>query len=52
MYEDAVILCDSALLINKDHLMTLYPKAKALAFLFYFEESINIFEEIKMKNEI
>ena len=39
LYEDAVSVCDVALKLDKYHLKTVYRKAKALAYLFDFEQS-------------
>ena len=49
MYEDAVQYCDIALEFDKDHVKTSLIKAKSLAFLFKFEESITIFKHIKFE---
>jgi tetratricopeptide (TPR) repeat protein len=46
MYEDALEYCDFALKIDKSNSKTLYRKATALAFLYKFEESKSIFNQL------
>jgi len=46
MYEDAIEFCDFALEIDKDHIKTLYRKARSLAYLFQFADSIDILRSI------
>ena len=46
MYEDALEFCHFALYIDKDHVKSLYRKAKALAYMFQFEESKFILKSI------
>ena len=47
MYENVIGCCNMALKINKDDVKTQYRKAKALSYLFHFDESIEIFNSIK-----
>ena len=46
MYEDALDFCIIALSIDKNHVRTLYRKAKCLAYLYRFKESKALFESI------
>jgi len=46
MYEHAIEFCDFALQIDKDHIKTLYRKARSLAYLFKFAHSIDILRQI------
>ena len=50
MYEDALEYCNIALKIDKNHVLSLYSKAKSLAFLFEFDKSIKIFKRINLNN--
>ena len=52
MYEDALYSANAALHYDRDHSKTLFRKAKALAFLFYFREAIYILNKLGMKGEI
>ena len=51
-YEDALETSKRALLINPHHEIVLWRKARALAFLFQFHESIEIFTKLKRQSEI
>ena len=50
MYEDALEYCNIALKIDTNHVLSLYSKAKSLAFLFEFDKSIEIFKRINLNN--
>jgi energy-converting hydrogenase A subunit M len=39
LFEDAVIYCDKALKIDKDHMKSLFRKAKAFVFMYDFYEA-------------
>ena len=52
MYEHAIEYCDMALQISSDYKNVKYRKAKSLAYLFQFDESVEIFKEIGCVNEI
>jgi hypothetical protein len=49
MYEDALTNVELALKIEKDFKKSLFRKAKALAFLFEFEQSYSLFKELDDK---
>ena len=52
MYEDALEYCDKALSIDENHTISSYRKAKSLAFLFRFDESIQILKDKKLDKHI
>ena len=51
MHEDAIIYCDKALKIDKDHIKSKFRKGNALAFLSRFDESMEVFNTIKYDRE-
>ena len=51
-YEDAIEQTDRALLIDPSHKIVLMWKAKALRGIYKFEESIELFAKLGMKDEI
>lgn len=52
LFEDAIEFCNKILAIEKDHVKANYRKAKALAGLYEFKESIEFFKKLKKKDEI
>jgi len=47
LFEDAIDFCDQILYIEEDHEKALYRKAKALAGLYEYDKSIEIFNKLK-----
>ena len=47
MYEDALKYCNFSLRIDKNNEKSLYRKATSLAYLFKFDESMEIFNKVK-----
>ena len=52
LYEDSVECCNNALKIDKESKRALYRKAKCLALLLDFNQSVEIFKKLKYEKEI
>ena len=52
LYEDALQYADACLKIDPEHKKGLYYKAKSLAFLYCFDESIKLFTQLGKSDEI
>ena len=52
LYEDTLVFSEEVLKLDKIHVKALFRKAKALSFLFKFDESIRLFEKLASKREI
>ena len=51
-YEDSLEYCNKALEIDEEHEKSLFRKAKCLAYLYRFDESISFFQMTKYKNQL
>ena len=50
LFEDELEFCNRALDIDKDHVKSLFRKAKVLAYLFQFKQSIQLFQSFDKEN--